>query len=643
MKKLVIICPECSTEQYDTYYDTYVEATPGFFNFLLPNKYKTLKCSKGHKIKFDEGRMATKECSHCGNIVVYDLLQGEDALCPVCRIKINTEEDKFKLTRIPCTECGCSLSVEKGEKHIDCPICGKKEIDVEKQIKREEISKSGLASVIKYEGNNNTFVWKHPVEDFNIGSQLIVHESQEAIFFRNGEALDSFRAGRYTLETESIPLINNLYNNVLEPKAVFHSEVYFVNLTTQMGIKWGTDSKVRFLEPLTGIPFDIGASGEFNLRVSNSRKLVMKLVGTEGGLNRDALLSTELCPGGEASYMGVSENADGSVGVAVGVVVGKSVSKSVGGYFRSMIMTRVKTHLAKTIKESKINILEIDEHLDSLSSALCARINEGLAEYGLTMPEFFVTTVVTPDDDVNFRKLKQQHADLYLRVRDEENIKKVREAEAERRTVEERTKAQMKIIEAQGEAEAYRLKAEAEAKEMQMKGYTYAQETQRKIGLEAVQGGIIKESGGAGGGSGLGDIVGLGVGLGAIGSVIGLAKDAISPIADVSSDVGKTVGVMTAGVTSLTQGDVADSWDCPCGEKAVKGNFCNNCGTRRPELPKPWTCSKCGANNDKGLFCSDCGEKKPIALTWDCSCGEKSIKGNFCSNCGKKREELKDD
>ena len=57
----------------------------------------------------------------------------------------------------------------------------------------------GIVSVIKYEGDNNTFVWKHPCEDFNTGTQLIVHESQEAVFFMNGRALDTFGPRRHTL------------------------------------------------------------------------------------------------------------------------------------------------------------------------------------------------------------------------------------------------------------------------------------------------------------------------------------------------------------------------------------------------------------------------------------------------------------
>ena len=74
-----------------------------------------------------------------------------------------------------------------------------------------------IAEVIKYEGDNSTFIWKHPIEDFNTNTQLIVHESQEAIFFMNGQALDTFGAGRYTLKTENIPFaIKNVNNAVGE-------------------------------------------------------------------------------------------------------------------------------------------------------------------------------------------------------------------------------------------------------------------------------------------------------------------------------------------------------------------------------------------------------------------------------------------
>ena len=67
-----------------------------------------------------------------------------------------------------------------------------------------------IASVIKYEGDNSVFIWKHPEEDFNSLTQLIVDESQEAIFYLNGQALDLFPSGHYTLETQNLPKLSKI-------------------------------------------------------------------------------------------------------------------------------------------------------------------------------------------------------------------------------------------------------------------------------------------------------------------------------------------------------------------------------------------------------------------------------------------------
>ena len=82
----------------------------------------------------------------------------------------------------------------------------------------------------------------------------------------------------------------------------------------------------------------------------------------------------------------------------------------------------MKSRLPQIIKQNQINILEIDEQLALLSEGLRKSLNEYLADYGLEMPEFFVTTVVLPDDE-NFNRLRQQYADRFLNVR-EEQIKK---------------------------------------------------------------------------------------------------------------------------------------------------------------------------------------------------------------------------
>lgn len=591
MSKFVIECPNCGK---------FAEARTGFF------ARKKIDCTCGNTIDVRTERLATRKCPKCGNTVIYDQSKGEKALCPVCHEPINTTALQLKTVEFSCAQCGIQLHASKADPVCVCPVCGC-ENNVEQRAVTEKIKKDGLASIIKYEGDNETLVWKHPIEDFNFGSQLIVHESQEAIFFRDGQALDLFGAGRYTLQTQQLPLLEKIYKLPTDTEGTFHSEVYFVNLATQMGIKWGTDSKVRLFDPASGLHIEIGASGEFNIRVTDSRKLLLKVVGTTGGLGQEQLL---------------------------GIGNGK-------GFFRSMVMTQVKSYLAQTIKENAINILEIDEHLMSLSGALRERINAALDEYGLTMPEFYVSRIVTPDDDPNFRRMKEQYAEQYLLVR-QENIRKAEaEAAADRKAVEAQTAARMKIIGAQGEAEAlkiqkqaeaeaYRMQAEAEAAEMRMKGYTYQQETSRQVGLEAMKNGL---GGGANAAGALGDLAGLGVSLGAMGSVIGMTKDALSPMTQDAAQMGAAVGAAVAG-----------GWDCPvCGHKNITTNFCPDCGGKKPESKTGWDCAQCGTKNIRSRFCPNCGAKKPEESSgWTCpDCGTKDILSKFCPNCGARKPEEK--
>ena len=106
-----------------------------------------------------------------------------------------------------------------------------------------------IVDVIKDDETTNSLIWKHPVEDFNTGTQLIVHESQEVVFFMNGQALDLFGPGRYTLETQNIPLLSKFFNKSTGGETPYHCEIYFINKAEQMSMKWGTNSQVQYMEP----------------------------------------------------------------------------------------------------------------------------------------------------------------------------------------------------------------------------------------------------------------------------------------------------------------------------------------------------------------------------------------------------------
>ena len=166
----------------------------------------------------------------------------------------------------------------------------------------------------------------------------------------------------------------------------------------------------------------------------------------------------------------------------------------------------------------------------------------------------------------------------------------------------------------------------------------------------------------------LGDIAGLGVTLGAVGSVIGMTKDAMTPMMNLGASVAAPAASgwdCSCGAKNIQSkfcpecGEkkpepvTIDTWDCPnCGRMGITAKFCGECGFRKPESAawdcpncgrkKPeeaagWTCPDCGQTGIKSNFCPNCGAKKP-ALTWNCpDCGQTGIKTNFCPNCGHKK------
>lgn len=317
---------------------------------------------------------------------------------------------------------------------------------------------SQICEVLKYEGDNSTFIWKHPSEDFNSLTQLIVHESQEAIFFMNGQALDMFGAGRYTLETQNIPKIGRILKRATGDQTPFHCEVYFVNKTEQMAIKWGTDGKVQYVDPKYGFPLSIGASGEMSLRVEDSRKLLLKLVGTENHLGQQKLVS----------------------------------------FFRAFLMTHVKTYIAQVIKENAINIFEIDENLSSFSENIHRLLIPDFADYGISLERFFVTTIIKPDGDKQYERFKELHFRQYADV-----------AEAQLRQKTD-------LIYAQTEAQKVVIDSQAQATKRAQEGYTYAQERGFDVAEKVAQNEAVAQFTNMG--IGLGTMAGVG---GAVGGMVG--------------------------------------------------------------------------------------------------------------------------
>lgn len=117
--------------------------------------------------------------------------------------------------------------------------------------------------------------------DFRFGSQVIVREYQQAVFFRDGKAYDTFAAGRHTITTANAPLLTSLIQTVTEGRTPFTAEVYFVNMREFLDQKWGTPEPIPLRDADLGL-VRLRAFGTFSMQVSDPALFVNKIVGAQG-------------------------------------------------------------------------------------------------------------------------------------------------------------------------------------------------------------------------------------------------------------------------------------------------------------------------------------------------------------------------
>lgn len=552
MGKFFVSCPKCGT------------LNPASTSLFAKKTVVCAQCS--NEINVKDARYVSRCCPNCNNTYVID--QSKTDKCPGCG------KPYGNLIKITCPSCACQVEVQNGETDT-CPICNST-INVKRELERAKQVHANSISIIKYEGNNEAFIYKHPIEDFNLGSQLIVHESQEAIFFYNGEALRPFKSGRYTLTTENIPVLRNITDGVTPGASPFHAEVYFANLTDHVGLPWGTSEKILFIEPRYNIPLELRAFGTIGLKVVDSLKLIKKLVGTTSSLSIGNILD---------------ERDDGT---------------ELPGYFKSPLLTEIKSYLPTVINAYGINVLNLDAHLKELSVGMLVQIRLLFEKYGLEITEFNINRISVPEDNENYRRMMKLSTESGLRG--EELNLEAHLAEMEANTVQARGRieatramnaANVERITAQGQADATRSSGFAEADVMQRKGITekdYVDADVQKAYAESLgqMGSRAGTPGVSGGGSNIAsDMVGMAVGFKMADYALGKMNNM-----NMLNDNGGPAPAVAPG-----------TWNCSCGKTGNTKNFCGGCG--KPRLSNnTWTCSSCGCIGNTDAFCENCGKPK---------------------------------
>ena len=246
--------------------------------------------------------------------------------------------------------------------------------------------------IVKCEMSNETLVQRSEIKDFNAKSQLIVHESQEAIFFKEGQALDLFGPGRHSLNSDNLPVIRKIFSAVFGGgnKTPFSCEVYFVNKVYALELPWGTPLAIQVNDPEFDYPIGVRSNGQTGIRVKDSRKFIVKVVGQ--------LKETTV----------------------------ETVKRQVKG----MLMTSLTNIIADTIDNEKIGILHISSHLERLSGVMQTKLNEKLDDIGLEAVHFNITTIFP--DEADRIKLQKSRDEALMAQGEAKKIRILADAEAER-------------------------------------------------------------------------------------------------------------------------------------------------------------------------------------------------------------------
>lgn len=223
-----------------------------------------------------------------------------------------------------------------------------------------------IIDLVKYNGGPNVLAWKYPDEELSTFTQLIVNESQEAVLVKEGKIADVFSAGRYTLDTANIPILNNIINLPFGGKSPFTAEVWYINQAYSLDIKWGTMTPIQLQDPKFGIFVPVRAHGIFGIRVTNSEIFLKSLVGTLSSLDTIALTN----------------------------------------FFRGLYITKVKDVISSYLFKQNIGILEINAYLNELSNFLQDELHPFFQQYGVTLINFYINDISVPESDEGVKQLK---------------------------------------------------------------------------------------------------------------------------------------------------------------------------------------------------------------------------------------------
>ncbi len=185
------------------------------------------------------------------------------------------------------------------------------------------------------------------------GAQLTVRESQVAVFFYKGKAVEAFGPGRHTLKTGNIPILTKIASLPWAMNSPLRAEVYFVNMKVFTNLKWGTRDPVAFKDSELGL-IRLRAFGVFNLRVVQPALFINTMVGTQGMFTTEAIEE----------------------------------------YLNRVIVSRFNDYMGETID----SVINLPAKYDELSDGLAMRLQSDFKHFGLGLTQLYMNAITPPPE-----------------------------------------------------------------------------------------------------------------------------------------------------------------------------------------------------------------------------------------------------
>ncbi|WP_022676069.1 SPFH domain-containing protein [Novosphingobium sp. B-7] len=215
--------------------------------------------------------------------------------------------------------------------------------------------KKQFVDIIQWLEEPGEMAWRVPFADQEIqhGAQLTVREGQIAAFINEGRIADYFGPGLHTLETANLPLLSNLMNWDKGFRSPFKSDVVFVSLKEQQGLKWGTAQPVTVRDTEFGA-LRLRAFGSYSFRLSEIGPFISRVLGTMSGVTVASL--------------------------------------------EPQLRAAIQTAIATALGGSGIAFLDLAANQQGLSDRIKVEVDKAFAQWGLTCLSFYVESVSLPDE-----------------------------------------------------------------------------------------------------------------------------------------------------------------------------------------------------------------------------------------------------